>query len=218
MPDNLLERIQKTVGVDVLPDVAGLDRRNDLHVDKVAAALHRHFLASDDVEAWKLLCDLTEERLRGLAREVIRELGLLEDPDELVVRFFESLFVDVRPRGVATESFLKSARNAMSADAESWVRDIALSSADDPESPAVWEDGHRQIPDADRHQRATRICFHRLDQPYRRALRAKDVDNLTHEEIASRLTLTTHEVEELLSEATLRLTEAIERELDGGRP
>src|SRR5262245_18859333 len=84
MPENFLERVRQVAGAPVLPDLAALDLGNDLHVDRAAGALLQRFQAADDVEAFKLLLELTADRLGLLAEEIAREQGLVEPPDTLV--------------------------------------------------------------------------------------------------------------------------------------
>ena len=218
MPENFLERVRKVVGETALPDLSELDRSNDLHVDRAAMALFRKFKQTDGMDAYELLVDLAVDRVAALAEDAARDLGLMEAADELVERFFESLFIDLTPAPPESASFLRMASDALREAAESRVRDIALSSAHDPEGAVLWEDGVPKVlaDDGALHTRATRICYHRLDVPYRRILRAREVERMTPKEIATLMVLSPDEVDALLKEAEQRLAEAVDRELNGG--
>ena len=105
--------------------------------------------------------------------------------------------------------------------AETLVRDIALSSVSDPTSAVHWDSSGQPREmggPSDAHARATRVCFHRLDLPHRRVLRASQVDGLGKHDIAKQLALPVNEVEALLLEAVDRLDRAVAKELEGGSP
>ena len=218
MPESFLERVRKAVGAPVLPDVSEIDRDNDLHVDWAASALVQHFKKTDDIEAYRLLVDLTVERLTELAERVLQEEGLAESADELVVNYFESLFVDLGSSRSEGSTYLGQTAEKLRVDAEIRVRDIAMSGVSDPEGAVMWDDGRVATPvkEADLRTRATRICFHRLDLSYRRVLRAKEIQGLSTAEIADQMSLPLDETKALLHEAELRLAEIVEEEMKGG--
>lgn len=218
MPEPFLERIRQIVGAEALPDLAQLDRTNDLHVDRAATALLRHFLRTNAVPAFELLVDLTVDRVAELAAGVARDQGLLEPGDELAEAFFAHLFTQVGGEPPEAASFLRLSVDRMAGEAEARARDLALRRASDPEGPVLWENGAPRLEGGEDglHGRATRICFHRLDLPHRRALRARDVDGWTVDQIAELLEVPAADARELLAEADRRLHDAIERELGGG--
>jgi len=225
MPESFLERVRQAAGAPVLPDLTELDLSNDLHVDRAASALLQRFQAADDVAAFRLLLELTADRLAALAEEAAREQGLAEPADALVAAFVEGLFVDVSP-AAGPGSFLARAAAAMRTEAETLVRDIALSdiALDGHHHHGARLDGHaakaRKARKARKEdiQRATRVCFHRLALPYRRALRAKEVEGLAPPAIAQRLAMTPQDAEALIEEAETALAAALERALGGDAP
>jgi hypothetical protein len=218
MADSFLERVRRVAGDGALQDLGELDLSNELHVDRAATALLSSFRKDDDVEAFTLLVDLTQDRLAALAGDVARELGLAEDSGQLVVNFFEGLFVDLSASDGST-AFLGQTAAKMRENAEAWIRDMALADPHaDPDIPRSWDDGQAQPrpPQADLLARVTRVCFHGLDLPFRRALRARDVEGLSPAEVGQRLELSPADAERLLGDATVRLAEAIDRSMKGG--
>lgn len=223
MPEDFLERLRSVVGARELTHVTSLDPAKDLDLERTAELLLRRFHKANDVRAYELLVDLAAVRLADLAAQIARDLGLVDDPDELVVAFYEHLFVDVSSDGHRPPDtrFLARADAWMRECAESRVRDIALSSASDPAGAVHWgADGRPTVPSGSgaARTRATRVCFHRLDLPLRRALRARQVEDLAPSEIAEQFALSVQEVNALLLEALDRLDRAVEKELEGGSP
>lgn len=215
--DGRLERIREVVGSDALSDLAALDVSDDLQVDRAAAALLKRFHDADDVAAFRLLVELTSDRLAALSEGLAAELGLGTDAYELVTNFFSRLFINLKPRDQAPLHFLVAAVEKLKVDAETIIRDLALGEVPDPEEPTICEDGkpkaHNNAEALVAH--ATRIGFHRLDLPYRRVLRAKDTAGLSTSDIANELGVSFVEVEELLQTARERLARAIDDVLKG---
>jgi DNA-directed RNA polymerase specialized sigma24 family protein len=138
-----------------------------LQVDRAATALLRHFRNADDSAAFRLLVELTTDRLE--------------------------------------------------VDAETIIRDLALSEVPDPEEPQVWEDAQAKrkgnVEAMVAH--ASRISFHRLDLNYCQVLRAKDIAGLSISDIAIQRDRPYAEVEELLLEARKRLARVVDDVLKG---
>src|SRR5262245_54719489 len=70
----------------VLGDAAGLlpepfDPRQDEHLDLAAGLLLQRFRAEDDVDAYVLIVELSQLRLRQLAESISRRLAVMIDPD-----------------------------------------------------------------------------------------------------------------------------------------
>ncbi len=221
MQEDFLERLHDVFGASEVPGLPELNVDDDLQLERAADLLVRRFQATSDIAAYELLVDLAGRRLSRLAAQIARDIGLAEDPDELVVAFYEALFVDVAPLRDDAPGFLTRADSSMRSQAETRVRDIALSRVSDPTGPVRWDaDGKPQLLDgpAEIHARATHICLHRLDLPHRRVLRASQMDGLGNEEVAKELSIPVADVESLLLEAMERLDQAIEKELEGGSP
>lgn len=217
MADGMLERVRKMVGSRALGDLTELDLSNDLHVDLAASELLKRLYEFDDADAFRLLVELTSDRLAGMSDELAAELGLATDPYDLVTAFFSRLFVDIDPRKELPLHFLASASDRLKEDTETAIRDLALSDVHVPASPTIWEDGitEAHIDTNELIARASLIGFHRLDVSFRRVLRAKDTEGLSASEIAIQMGAPYTEVEELLQTARERLAKAIDDALKG---
>ncbi len=221
MPEDFLERLREVVGDRELGGIKSLDVTDDLQLERAAELLRRRFRTMHDVRAYELLVDLAADRLMVLAVRIARDLGLAVDPEELIIAYFEFLFADVAPDGTSHDGarFLLHADAWMRECAEARVRDIALSEATDPVGPVHWGDDAlpRESPGPEAAlERATHVCFHRLDLPLRRVLRAHQVEGLTAPQIAHEFDMKEREVDELLLDAAERLDRAVRQELEGG--
>jgi len=213
----MLERVREVAGSGALEDLTDLDLSNDLQVDQIAGALLKRLHEADDADAFRLLVELTSDRLAVMAEGLAAELGLATNPYELVIAFFSRLFIDLDPRQEAPPHFLANASDRLREDTETAIRDLALSDVHEPDSATMCEDGRTEA-DTDTNEliaRATRIGFHRLDMSYRRVLRAKDTEDLSTSEIATQMGVPYAEVEELLQTARMRLAKAIDDALKG---
>lgn len=218
MADGGLERIREMLGADALSDLSALDLSVDLQVDRAAAALLKRFREEDDAAAFRLLVDFTSDRLATIAQDIAADLGMGTNSYDLVTNFFSRLFIDLSPREKVPLHFLASAAEKLEEDAETVIRDLALSEVPDPEEPTVWQDGSQQ--EKQNHTEAmvahaARIGFHRLDQTYRRVLRAKDISGLSTSDIATQQGTSYAEMEALLQTARERLARAIDDVLKG---
>lgn len=205
--ESLPERLARIAGSDVSPALRDFDPADPLQVDDAARVLLSRLSGESAGEAFTLLTELTVKHVSDLACDVARQVGLVMDTDDLVATFYSRLLVDLRPR-VEVHHFLKLAHDWLREEAEAWVRDYACTELPRP-------DGARA---ADTYDEVVRVCFHRLDLPARRLLRAAEVEGLDNGAIARTFSITPEEAADQLGRARMRLAEAIEDALEGGHP
>lgn len=103
-----------------LPD--DFDPRLDEHVDRVAGQLLHRFRVHDDGRAFELLVELCLGRLVEIGRSLTHRYSRQLDPEELVARFLERLFVEPRRDQPDVQCFLGMAFQTMRFDALNQIR------------------------------------------------------------------------------------------------
>src|SRR5262249_20760438 len=121
-PSVLAERLRALPGSEALLHRDDFDARNDLHLDAAASFLLDRFHETNDAAHLALLWELTQRRLREIARSITRQHALAADPDDLVAAFFTRLFTDVRRPQARVRRFLGLAHTAMRNDARNQLR------------------------------------------------------------------------------------------------
>lgn len=97
MVSDVNAELQRVLGDEAVVLPCPFDARDDAQLDLAAGLLLGRFRAGDDVEAYVLLVELCQARLRQLAAGITRRLAVMVDPDDLVAGFMARLFTDVRP-------------------------------------------------------------------------------------------------------------------------
>lgn len=221
-PTVLAERLRALPGSEALPP--DFDPRNDLHLDAAAELLLARFHATNDAAQLALLFELTQRRLREIARSVTRQLALALDPDDLVAGLFTRLFTDVRRPQPRVRRFLGLAHTAMRNDARNQLRQAARAQARGQAfqaSLAAPPDPAAELADAEQAAACARLgvfvlalvgqCFHALSERDRRALLLREVDGLSYEELSGALSLPVNQVGSVLRRARGRLATRLAR-------
>lgn len=227
----LAQRLVGRPWAGALPHHADFDPDDDLHVDAIAGFLVDRFRADNDAEALALLYELCHRRLREIARQVTRQLGVAIDPEDLVAGFMTRLFTDVRrPQptvrrflGLAHTAMRNDARNQLRQHARSWRRMLSFqSSLAEPSDPA------REMDDREQTEACARLglfllalvaeCFHELSARDRRALLLREVDGQTYEQVAAALAVPGNQVGTIIKRARERLTRRLSLALGADSP
>jgi len=174
---------------------------NDLHIDRLAGALHFAFAAGNDQPAFKRLVEITTPRLQTISEDIAQDEGLVLPAENLLDAFWSRVFVDLTPLKAPIPHFLSHGAERMRLEAEAWVRDLAL--ADPPEQG-----------DAIYFAKIVQIAFHQLPIEQRRLLRGKDVCRMPDADLAKRYDMPADEVPAAVAAARQRLDELTSR-LDG---
>jgi RNA polymerase sigma factor (sigma-70 family) len=225
-PSVLAERLRALPGSEAVPHVRDFDPRNDLHLDAAAAFLLERFHATNDSQHLALLFELTQRRLREIARSVSRQLALAVDPDDLVAAFFTRLFVDVRRPQPRVRHFLGLAHTAMRNDARNQLRQSARAqhrllgfqaTLPCPPDPAV------ELARAEQDALCARVgvfvlavvaqCFHALSTRDREVLLLREVQGRSYEQLAQELDVPENQVGSILRRARERLATRLARAL-----
>jgi len=223
-PSVLAERWRALAGPEPLPP--DFDAANDLHLDAAAEVLLARFHATNDAEHLALLFELSQRRLREIARSVTRQLALALDPDDLVAGFFTRLFTDVRRPQPRVRRFLGLAHTAMRNDARNQLRQAARAQA----RGAAWAacqpappDPSAELAGAEQDALCARIglhvlalvgqCFHALGERDRRILLLREVQGLSYEALATALELPENQVGSVLKRARGRLASRLGKAL-----
>jgi RNA polymerase sigma-70 factor (ECF subfamily) len=221
-PTVLADRLRALAGSEALPP--DFDPRNDLHLDAAAELLLARFHATNDAAQLALLFELTQARLREIARSVSRQLALAVDADDLVAGFFTRLFTDVRRPQPRVRRFLGLAHTAMRNDARNQLRQAARAQARGQAfqaSLAAPPDPSAELAAAEQAAACARLgvfvlalvgqCFHALSERDRRVLLLREVDGLSYEALAAALALPVNQVGSVLRRARGRLTTRLAR-------
>jgi RNA polymerase sigma factor (sigma-70 family) len=217
------ERIARMSGASgPLPE--DFDPTDELAVDRAAGALLHRFREQDDVGAFTLLVELTQPRMARVARAVTRQLAMAIDPDDLVASFMARLFTDVRRGQPLVRHFLALAHTSMRNDALNQLRQYKRSQA----RHEIWErrrmaerasDPARAADEKEQISRLERLgtvflavvgqCFHELPERDRRVLLAREVDQLSYDDLAKALDLPRGQIGMILKRAREHLAARI---------
>ncbi len=227
-PDALVQRLRSVPGADSVPELAAFDPGNDLHLDAAAGWLLERFRRDADVDALSLLYELARPRLHGLATRLADRLALAVDPDDLVAAFLTRLFTDVRRPQPRVSRFLGLAYTSMRNDALNQLRSHARSlrrMAEFQSRQPHPADPARLAGDREQEAACARVgvvllgvvarCFHQLPERDRRILLAREVEGLTHAELAVALSLPPGQTGSVLRRARLKLSRLVARALSG---
>jgi RNA polymerase sigma factor (sigma-70 family) len=225
-PCVLTQRLQALPGSEALLHRDDFDARNDLHLDAAAAFLLDRFHASNDSAHLALLWELTQRRLREIARSIVRQHALAADPDDLVAGFFTRLFTDVRRPQARVRRFLGLAHTAMRNDARNQLRQAARVTrrqASFQASLAPPPDPSAELAAAEQDALCARVglfviavvgaCFHHLRDRDRRILLLREVQGLDYERLAQEMELPANQVGSVLRRARERLATRLARAL-----
>jgi len=223
-PTVLADRLRALPGSEALPPA--FDPRNDLHLDVAAELLLARFHATNDAAQLALLFELTQRRLREIARSVSRQLALAVDPDDLVAGFFTRLFTDLRRPQPRVRRFLGLAHTAMRNDARNQLRQASRAQARGQvfqASLAAPADPSAALAAAEQDVASARLgmfvlallsqCFHVLSERDRRVLLLREVDGLSYEALAAELKLPMNQVGSVLRRARGRLATRLAKAL-----
>lgn len=232
-PQQIRDRLGLPVTALPLPD--GFDLRRDAHLEALAAELLQRFRTRDDVEAFGLLVETSQDRLVEIARGIARRLALVADAEDLVAAFLARLFADVRPDQPRVHHFLGLAYTAMRFDAlnqlrlhrrarrrgERWEEMVARWRR--PVDPAVEVDGREQAAEVRRLGTVFLLvvdaCYHGLGARERRVLHEREILHHSYQQIAETLDLPRGQVGMILKRARERLAHRIATALQRmGRP
>lgn len=223
-PNVLADRLRALAGPEPLPP--GFDPADDLHLDAAAEVLLARFHATNDSQHLALLFELTQRRLREIARSVTRQVGLAVDPDDLVAGLFTRLFTDLRRPQPRVRRFLGLAHTAMRNDARNQLRTAVRAQA----RGEAWAARQEPAPDpaaelsrAEQDAVCARIglhvvalvgqCFHALSPRDRRVLLLREVDGLAYDALAAALGVPENQVGSVLRRARERLALRLSRAL-----
>ena len=225
-PSVLAERLRAVPGSEALPHRDDFDPRNDLHLDAAASFLLDRFHTSNDTAHLALLWELTQRRLREIARSVVRQHALALDPDDLVAGFFTRLFTDVRRPAPRVRRFLGLAHTAMRNDARNQLRQavrVTRRQASFQASLAPPPDPSAELSAAEQDAVCARVglfviallgqCFHQLRERDRRILLLREVEGLDYERLAQEMALPANQVGSVLRRARERLATRLARAL-----
>lgn len=223
MDDSLHERLARTV------DVTGVDLDDEAEVERLAGLLLAAFRRDHDAEAFALLVDVTHAELWRIAHRITRRLGVIVDPEDLVATLFQRLFVQLDTPRDGVQHFFAFAHTAMRNEALNTLRKLARASA----RHVVYETRFRDVvppldPSIVAESRETYVelrrrvwvflavvsaCFHDLRERDRRVLMAREVDDLSYDDIAEVLDLPRGQVGMILKRARERLDQRVARAL-----
>ena len=225
-PSVLAQRLRALPGSEALLHRDDFDPRNDLHLDAAAGFLLDRFHASNDTAHLALLWELTQRRLREIARSIVRQHALALDPDDLVAGFFTRLFTDVRRPQSRVRRFLGLAHTAMRNDARNQLRQAARVTrrqASFQASLAQPADPSAELSAAEQDALCARVglfviavvgeCFHQLRDRDRRILLLREVEGLDYERLAQEMGLPSNQVGSVLRRARERLASRLSRTL-----
>jgi RNA polymerase sigma factor (sigma-70 family) len=219
---SLIARIARAVGEDACP--APFDPRDDGHVDRLAAPLLHRFREQDDTAAFTLLVELTQRRVSRIAHQVTRQLAMAIDPEDLVAGFFARLFTDVRKRQPLVQHFLGLAHTSMRNDALNQLRQYKRAQArhtvwgeqrliEKVADPSVQAEDNEQVAILRRFGTVFLAvlgqCFHELSERDRRVLLAREVDQLSYDDIAGTLSLPRNQVGMIVKRAREHLSQRV---------
>ena len=218
----------------VLP--RAFDPTDDEHLEQAAGRLLHRFRDRDDVEAYVLLVELSQTRLRQLAATITRRLGVMIDPDDLVAGLMARLFTDVKT-AAGTEPvrrFLSLGYTMMRYDCLNQLRLLRRASARDARferrlaEERTTLDPVAEVDAREQERSLARLgtlllavvsrCFHGLGLRDRRVLIGREIEGLTYDELADALELPRPQVGMILKRARERLALRIERALSAPRP
>jgi hypothetical protein len=229
-PDSIGKRLEAIAGAGALPAGLAFDPSRPKHVDRAARPLLERFHAENDGVAFALLVEISRPLLEGAAHQITRDLGLAQDPRELVTAHLGRLYVDLRQPPHIPESFVDHALAAMDDDARGRVQSLAgrvsegaparaASPLRNPASSAAKAASAAAFAAADKRPAAERLAahfaaivsasFHALDEADRRILIALDVDRLSYAEIAETFGIYQDEVAQRIVETRGRLAARI---------
>ena len=216
-PDELSRRLESMPGEAPAWsfDPRGFDAQDALQVDEVAGHLLQRFFGQDDGRAFELLVDVTTPLLMRTARGLVRELGLAVDAEQFVTQHLTGIFTDLRERRPGEDRFLAAAERAMRAEARHLLESARVETPVYPLLPCV-EAAAAGQPDAPRLMHfgsaflgLIQSSFHALGESDRRLLLAREVERLTYDQIAERLSLPVNEVGPMLRDARARFSKRI---------
>ena len=221
------ERLRLTPGSESVSCLRRFDPGNELHVDEAARHLLQRFREHDDVEAFKLLFELTHERLADSANRIVRRLSPAADADELASAFMERLFTDVRGRPQEpVRHFLALAYTSMRNDVLDQLRQQKRAAAN---GRSIYATQTQPSDPADELQRAeedqifdgfgrevlelTAECFAELDARDQQVLVAREIVQLPYERVAAMLNLAPDQVGMIIRRARVHLVRRITERL-----
>lgn len=224
------ERLKRVPGSASVPSLARFDPRNELHVDEAARLLLDRFREQQDVEAFTLLFELTQERLVESAGRITRKLAPSQDPEELATSFMTRLFTDVGRRpSEPVRHFLALAHTSMRNDVLDHLRQQKRAAANhrtwhatqvQPADPA--DELQRRERDAllaglgGEVLRLTAECFGELEPRDQQVLLAREVVRMPYERVASLLGLQPDQVGMIIRRARMHLVERLLERLPAG--
>jgi len=174
------------------------DPSNDLHLERLASALHFAWLTRDDQDAFRRLAEIAAERIQRIGMDVAQDLGVLLPPNHLAEAFFSRLFIDRSRPDAPVPHFLAYVADQMSGEAEAWARDMAC---DDPPKRS----------DPKHYAKCVQIAFHQLAPEERRLLRAKQFFRMSDADLATRYDLDVAAIPAAVAKVRLRLDELTTR-------
>ena len=221
------ERLRLVPGAESVTCLRRFDPRNELHVDEAARVLLQRFREHDDVEAFKLLFEVTYERLAESAQRIVRRLSPAADADELASAFMERLFTDVRGRPQEpVRHFLALAYTSMRNDVLDQMRQQKRAQANgrtiyaaqvqpvDPADELLREEQDRVFAGFGREVlELAAECFAELDARDQQVLVAREIVQLPYERVAAMLNLAPDQVGMIIRRARVHLVRRITERL-----
>lgn len=222
-----MQRLTRHPLASHLPLAVPFDTRDDETLEVVAGVLLSRFREHDETEAYVFLVELLHDRLVQIATRLTRGLAILADPEDLVAALMAKLFTDVRKGRPRVKRFLALSFTIMRNEAVSQLRrrqrwhrrtlEYGELQADlqAPADPAML------LVDRE-HQQDLRLlgtvfltvtnqCFHSLRERDRRALTLREIEGLSYNDIAVRLSVPRPQVGMIIKRARTRLAQRIDK-------